>query len=1132
MRSLKVLFVSLLAAQLLCVCALAQQDVVSTVIGGGPNDMPAVDANLYQPDAVVFDSAGNYYISAYYENRVFKVSTSGTLTVFAGLGIPGYAGDGVKGGATVALLNGPQGLSVDSSGNIYIADYQNYVIRKVDTTNTITTIAGVQGQCNYAGDGSPGTQAHLCYPMSVAVDNTSKNLFIADRYNCRIRELQLTGSKDISTYAGDGTCGFSGDTGAATGAELNYPEGVAVDGSDNLYIGDTNNYVIREVTKSNGKINTIAGTPGSGGFGGDGGPATQAKINDVVQLSVNSAGKIVTFPDQNNMRVRQFTVGGTIATVAGNGNAGFSGDDGPATEAEFYYPQGIGVNSSGKFYIADLDNQRVRAFTVGGTINTVAGNGSTSDATLINGVPPTGVTLYNPWGIVEDSKQNLYVSDTSNQEVRELVNSSAVVNAFAGDGTAGFNGDNILATEAEVYNPRMLGIDSSGNIYIADESNQEIRAVNSKGIINDFAGIQGRCTFDGDGGPATSAEVCNPYGVAVDSNNNVYIADYSNNLIRKVTKGTITTIAGLPGEYGYSGDGGPATNAKLYSPAAVAIDPAGNVFIADTNNCRIREISVLTGIINTVAGTGACTFNGDGLGIESDLSYPYGLAVDANDNVFIADTYNQRIRWLSNNGYLTTFGGDGTAGYTGDGIPALSAEFYYPSDVIQDSAGNYLVVDQSNYRVRGITAFTAASLSSNSLTFELQAVGTTSNPQVINLSALGPLSITAFQMSGDFSQTNDCPASLTSGQTCEIYVYFSPTGSGMRNGTLTIYDNGFFNQAPTVSLAGTGTAIQVTGSPIQFPNELVGSKSSAKSITIKNTGTNGVTMGTISLTETKDFSISSNTCPASGKVLAGGASCSVGIIFAPKSTGLKQGALVINDSDPTSPQLAGMSGTGTSNVLLTPSSVNFPVTSVGVASAVQTITLTNNTGSTLTLGTPALSVTTGFVINSKTTCTNGLQIANNGNCAIDVQFKPTQVGYQAGTVSVSDSDPTSPQTAALTGVGTAVKFTPTSVNFGVITVGQCSSGTTDSITNVGETPITLTGYDIVGPNSPDFRWIGNNCSGFPIVIQPAGTCNFTFQFCPTVKTKESANYDLFDNANGSPQLLPLTGTGQSADALK
>jgi hypothetical protein len=1138
MQYLKRLSVSLLAAMLLSIFAMAQQDVISTIIGGGPNDMPAVDANLNSPDNVAFDSSGNYYISAYYQHVVFKVSTSGTLTIFAGNEVQGYAGDG--GPATQAELYGPQGLAVDSSDNVYISDQNDCVIRKVTSKGVISTIAGT-GSCGYSGDGGPGTQAQLNQPIDISLDAKGKNLFIADADNCRIRELELASPGTISTYAGTGSCSYGGDGGPPTSAELNVPQGVGVDSNDDVYIADTNNQRIREVKKN--VINTIAGN-GNYGYGGDAGPATEAEITHVYALSINTAGTVVTFPDYDNCRVRQFTIGGDINTVAGNGSCGYNGDNQPATQAELNAPQGIAVNSSGTFYVSDNNNYRVRDFKVGGNIATAAGNGSSSDSTIVNGVPPTGVTLSYPLGSFVDPSGDIYVADTNNEEIRESVKSSGVVNTFAGNGTRGWNGDDLPATEAELNTPQGLGLDSSGNVYIPDYDNCQLRIVNSKGIINNFSGALNsngdpQCGFDGDGGPSTQAENGGPVGFALDSHGNAYFADYGNCVVREVSNGTISTVAGLPGECNYSGDGGPATAAMLDRPSNIAIDSSGNIFIADTNNCRIREVTAATGVINTIAGTNSCGFTGDGPGTEVDVNYPSGVWVDANDNLFIADTNNQRVRWLSPSGWLTTFAGNGNAGYTGDGIPALTAEFYYPVGITQDGSGDYIIADQYNQRVREVAAFAAASFSAENLSFGLTQVGQTSNPQGITLAALGPLTIASIQASGAFSQTNDCPASLTNGQTCTIYVYFSPTTSGENYGTITVYDNGFFNPQPTINLSGVGTAIQLSGAPISFPNTLVGNTAGPDTITIANTGSNAITMGTITLTETTDFTVSSNNCPASGKTLAGGASCKVGITFNPKSTGLKQSALVINDSDPSSPQLAGISGTGTSNVLLSPNAIGpcasgqttgcFAVTPVGVDSTSQTITLINNTGKTLTLGKTALTVPTGFVINTKnTTCNNNLQIANNGNCAIQVQFKPTVVGFQQGTLQVADSDPSSPQTVALSGIGTAVDFNPASLNFGSITVGQCSSGTTSTISNVGPAPIQLTGSDIVGTNSADFRWIGNNCSGFPINIQPGGSCNFTYQFCPSESKKESATYEIYDNANGSPQTLPLTGTGQAA----
>lgn len=384
MRRFIAAFALLLTALLLSISALAQQtqDIISTAIGGGPNDITALDANTNQPTGVAVDSAGNYYIAAYAANRVYKVTASTKeLTVLAGVGVGGYGGDGVKGGAAEAFLYNPEDVAVDTAGNVYISDYRNCVIRKVDTTNTITTIAGVAGQCN---------STNLNFPVQIALNSTDTDLFIADMNNCVIRELVLkTGA--MTTVAGiAGSCGYSGDGGPATSAQLWNPDGVAIDSAGDIFIGDATNYIVREVTKSNGQINTIAGTPRSAGFGGDGGLAVDAHLNTPVNITVNSAGTVVTFPDQSNQRVRQFTVGKDINTVAGNGTAcqGACGDGGVATSAELYYPEGITATSkTNQFIIADLDNNRIREFTVNGDINGIAGNGSTMFPTLITGAP-------------------------------------------------------------------------------------------------------------------------------------------------------------------------------------------------------------------------------------------------------------------------------------------------------------------------------------------------------------------------------------------------------------------------------------------------------------------------------------------------------------------------------------------------------------------------------------------------------------------------------------------------------------------------------------------------------------------------------------------------------------------------
>ncbi|HYM74610.1 MAG TPA: choice-of-anchor D domain-containing protein [Candidatus Dormibacteraeota bacterium] len=1128
------IFAALLLTVMLVSLPALSQDVITTSIGGGPNGIPAIDANLYQPYGVAVDSTGNYYIASYNQNRVFKVNTAGTISVVAGSGAYGYSGDGVTGGAGNASLAHPFSVAADSSGNVYIADEYNCIVRKVDTTNTITTVAGIPNSCGFSGDGGKGTAAQLNFPLAVALDS-SGNLFIGDNSNCVVRKVVIS-SNTITSYAGNHTCGYSGDNGAATSAELNSVGGVAADSSGNLFIADYGNCVIREVTKSSGKINTVAGNH-TCGYSGDGALATSAEMNQVFGVTVN--GTAVTFADYYNQRVRQFTVGGNVNTVAGNGTAcgGTCGEGGLATSAELYYPVGVATTTGGTIYIADNDNYVVDSFTVGGNLNRAAGNHTYNLETLITGAPANGVELNYPYGIASDSSGNVYIDDSHNYMVRELVNSTGLVNFFAGNGTYGYTGDGGAATSAEMTNIEGVAKDSSGNVYIADTDNCLVRKVNTAGTISVFAGLvvsgSPRCGYSGDGGAATNAELYYPFAVKVDSKNNVYIADQYNHVVRKVTSGTITTIAGIGGEYGFSGDGGPATSAQLYYPADIAVDPAGNVFIADTSNCRIREVSAATGNISTVAGFGYlgsnCGFTGDGIAVSSGLYDPQGIAVDANDNLFIADSYNNRVRWVSPNGIMTTVGGNGTSGYTGDGGAATAAELSVPSGIALDSSGNILVSDYNNFRVRTITVFPAVSTSTGSMSFGLTAVGSTSSPLTMIVSAYGPVTISNISTSANFSEADNCPASMANGTTCTMYVYFVPTASGTLNGSVTINSNGYFNPVNTVSLSGLGSAISLTGAPLSFGNQLVKTTSAAQTVTVKNTGTSAITMNGTTLTDTTDYAISANTCPATGKTLAGGASCTISVTFGPTTTGLKRGSVVINDTDPSSPQLVGLSGTGTSNVSLSPSTITFATTAVGLTSANTKITLTNNTGVSITLGNPAVTVTGPFASASSTTCTKSLVIANKGTCVINADFKPTAVGFASGTISVTDSDVTSPQTVAMSGYGTGIKFTPTSINFGTVTKGTQVSSTV-TITNVGATNVFFTGAEFSGTNSADFADnygdaapCGNNSSN---PLKPGGTCTLTVYFTPSTTASESGTYKLFDNSVGSPQTLALSGKGQ------
>jgi uncharacterized protein (TIGR03437 family) len=569
---------------------------------------------------------------------------------------------------------------VDSAGNLYIADTNNHRIRKV-SKGVITTVAG-NGLTGSSGDNGAATSARLANPEGVAVDSAG-NLYIADADNHRIRKVS---GGVIATVAGNGLAGFSGDNGPAVNAQLNSPYGVAVDSAGNLYIADTENQRIRKV--SGGVIATIAGS-GTAGFSGDNGPAISATLGTPMGIAVDLAGNLY-IADRDNSRVRK-VASGLIATVAGNGTQGFSGDNGPAADAQLFIPISVAVDSPGNLYIADRYNNRIRKVT-NGTIATVAGGG-----TPIGGNGPALSSQFgDPSGVALDSAGNLYIADQASNRVWKVSNGSIAV--VAGNGTPGFSGDNGPAAGAQLNEPFGVAVDSVGNVFIADTGNQRIRKV-ANGTIATVAGT-GTRGFSGDGGPAPSAQFDTPSGVAVDSAGNLYIADTGNNRVRKVAGGTVTTVAG--GVRSMTGLDGPATAIGLDQPDGLAVDAAGNLYISDHDfDNRIRKVS--SGMITTVVGNGSYGFGGDNVpATGTGLGYAVGIALDSAGNLYIADFNHQRIRKVSN-GVITTVAGNGTDGFSGDGGPAFLAQLNGPLGVAVDSFGHVYIADGGNSRIRLLT---------------------------------------------------------------------------------------------------------------------------------------------------------------------------------------------------------------------------------------------------------------------------------------------------------------------------------------------------------------------------------------------------------------------------------------------
>jgi sugar lactone lactonase YvrE len=615
--------------------ALAQQYVISTYAGGGPPPAraQAMDAWIGFVLGIATDTAGNVYFSSSEFSSIFKLDPNGVLTRVAGNGRAGYSGDG--GPAAAAQLNDPRGVVVDGLGNLFIADYRNSRIRRVSPDGIIATVAG-DGSCCFAGDGGAAASAQLSYPDGVAVDSGGNLLIVGGD---RVRKVSPAGI--ITTVAGDGVRGFSGDSGPAAGAQLNGAIAVAADQAGNLFIGELGR--IRRVSPR-GIITTVAGV-GTYGGSGDGGPATSAQLTEPRGLGVDGAGNLL-IADPYSHRVRKVSADGIISTVAGSGWEGSSGDKGPAVEAVLAAPTGIAVDSAGNLFITDRGRQRVRKVSTNGVIATVAeglccfwGDGGTA----------TSARLNSPMGVAVDGAGNVFIADTGNQRVRR-VSPDGIITTVAGDGTRGFSGDDGPATSAALTFPFGVAVDSESNLFIADFGNRRVRRVSPDGIITTVAG-NGAPDFSGDGGPATSAAL-SAFGVAVDSQGSLFIADGRNHRVRKVSPdGRITTVAGN-GMPGPSGDGGPATGAAL-SPRSVAVDAAGNLFIADAGNDQlplsydttndrlsradngIRRVST-DGIITTVAGGGTAHWGDGGPATSSEIRFPNGVAVDGAGNLFLA----------------------------------------------------------------------------------------------------------------------------------------------------------------------------------------------------------------------------------------------------------------------------------------------------------------------------------------------------------------------------------------------------------------------------------------------------------------------------------------------------------------
>jgi sugar lactone lactonase YvrE len=777
--------------------------IITTVAGSSARLLgdggAATNAELYSPAGVTVDSLGNLFIADTVNCRIREVDTNGIITTVAGTTSPGsgfpfdpgldpyYGGDG--GPATSAKLYYPAAVAVDSMGNIYIADTDNQRIREVGTDGIINTIAG-NGDSGYSGDGGAATNAKLDDPCGIALD-ASGNVYIADEENFRIRLLTTNGI--ISTIAGpirEGggyVCSTMGTTMdpygdlfiSLSGAIYSMVDRQIVQGplyrACNMSAANSGKYdvivagpygsvtsAVVTVTAaflpsasiqpasqfvavgSNALFTAAAAGPGPyfyqwqfDGTNLDGAMDSSLLLTNV---STNDTGSYAVVVSNNYGGVTSAAVmltvgwppaistqpagqtallsGSASLNVAVSGSGPFTyqwqfdgsnvfnsviitavGQDqgGAATNTALEYPCALAMDAAGNLFIADEYNNRVCKVGTNGILTSVAGQttfggyGSYSG----DGGAATNAGLDLPVAVAVDRLGNLYIADLLDDRVR-VVNTNGMISTFAGNGVYGYSGDGGPATNAEMTGPAGLAVDNAGDLFIADNGTNCIREVDSNGIIRTVAGT---CAngFSGDGGPATNAMMSYPAGLALDASGDLYIADQGNSRIRMVApNGIITTVAGNGGAT-YSGDGGFATNASLYNPMAVAVDGNGNLFIADGNNSVIREVTT-NGIISTIAGQGGVFgYSGDGgLATSAKLYGPQGVVVDSLGNVFIADTDNDRVRQTQVGGRITTSAGGGI----GDGGAGPNASVVDSLSIALDSSGNLFFCDWGHERIR------------------------------------------------------------------------------------------------------------------------------------------------------------------------------------------------------------------------------------------------------------------------------------------------------------------------------------------------------------------------------------------------------------------------------------------------
>ena len=1075
--------------------------IAGTYVNGGAGGYGTNVLN--GPNGMAIDAQGKYVYIADQNNDVIRRmdTTSGVMTVYAGEFVPdgygyaigAYSGDG--GQATSARLNNPSAVALDAAGDLFIADESNNVVRKVEPNGIISTVAGEYSRGGtFYGDGSSATLAGMDGPTSVAVD-AQGNLYIADQGNNRIRKVNISGI--ISTFAGNGTAGYTGDGNAATSAELYYPVAVAADSSGNIYISEFSNDV-RKVT-TDGKIHNYAGTEGTSGYAGDGGSATSAQLDYPAEIALDGAGNLY-IADEDNSVIREVDTSGVIHTVAGNysDNAGYSGDGGSPTSAQFNYPQGVTVSQSGSFFVADAANNVIRAITFpvpsfSFSATNIGSESSSQTATIEN----IGTTAQAFTGLTVDTNFIQVASggtDCSASTDLAVDGTCKIAIAFEPAAAGSLSGDVTVTNGAfEIplsgtgngpgASPSPASLSFGNQALSTTSSARTVTLTNSGNQSLTISSISITGTNSGD------FSQTNNCGSSLSSSGNCTISvtfTPSATGSRSASLSISDSAAGSPQSVSLSG-AGTGTPQISFSPTSwsfgnqvvstsstaesITITNPGNasltissVTITGTNS---GDFSQTTNCSTVAAGSGSCTIQ---------VTFTPSATGSRSASISVSDNAS---------------GSPHTVALTGTGtVPQIS---FSPTSW---SFGNQLIS----------TSSTAESI-------------TVTNPGTSTLTISG-VSITGTN-SGDFSQTNNCSTVAAGSGSCTIQVTFTPSAAGSRSASVSVTDNAS-GSPHTVALTGTGTAPQISFSPTSwsFGSQLISTSSSAESITVTNPGTAALTISAVSIagTNAADFS-QTNNCST---VAAGSGSCTIQVTFTPSATGSRSASISVTDSASGSPHTVALSGTGTApQISFSPTSWSFGNQLINTSSTAESITVTNPGTATLTISAVSITGTNAADFSQTNNCST--VAAGSGSCTIQVAFTPSATGSRSASISVADTASGSPHTVALTGTGTApqVGFSPTSWSFGNQLINTSSTAESITVTNPGTATLTISAVSITGTNSADFSQT-NNCS---TVAAGSGSCTIQVTFTPSATGIRSASISVSDSASGSPHAIALSGTG-------